>query len=121
MVQWVKNLTAVEAVAPSLAQCSGLKDLTLLQLHCRSLLWLRFNPWPYAVCHRCGHKIKKKKKSTVEMSLNFTINLLWESVGDSLYNNSYITILLSFQFESYAVKSLRWAIISSFNKYFLDA
>ena len=55
------------------------------------------------------------------MSLNFTINLLWESVRDSLYNNSYITILLSFQFESYAVKSLRWAIISSFNKYFLDA
>ena len=37
MAQWVKNLTAVawanaEAQVVSLAQCSGLKDLALLQL-----------------------------------------------------------------------------------------
>ena len=51
MVQWVKNLTAAaqviaEAWVQSLAQCSGLKDLTLLQLQRRSQLWLGFNPWP---------------------------------------------------------------------------
>ena len=45
MSQWVKNLTAAaqvtaEAKVRSLARCSGLKDLTLLQLQ------LGFNPWP---------------------------------------------------------------------------
>ena len=51
MVQWVKNLTevaqvAAEAQAPSPAQYSGLKDLALLQLQCRSQLQLGFNPLP---------------------------------------------------------------------------
>ena len=41
MVQWVKNPTAmtqvtVEAQVQSQAQCSGLKDLALPQLWCRS-------------------------------------------------------------------------------------
>ena len=51
MAQWVKNLTAVgwvtmEAWVQSLAQCSGLKDLALLQL------WLRFNPWQDAAINK---------------------------------------------------------------------
>ena len=51
MAQWVKNLTAAARV-PLKAQVrfptwgSGLKDLALLQLRCRSQLWLGFNPWP---------------------------------------------------------------------------
>ena len=50
MAQWVKNLTAVARVAAvvhvqSLARHSGLKHLELLQLQCRSQLWLRFTPW----------------------------------------------------------------------------
>ena len=45
VAQWVKNLTAaawvaVKVWAQSLTQCSGLKDLVLLQL------WLGFNSWP---------------------------------------------------------------------------
>ena len=47
MAQWVKNPTVVvwitvEVWVQSLAWCSKLKDLVLLQL------WLRFNPWPSA-------------------------------------------------------------------------
>ena len=43
VVQWVKNPTAATQVTakagvPSLAWCSGLKNLALLQL------WLRFSP-----------------------------------------------------------------------------
>ena len=52
-MQWIKNLTAVawvaaEALAPSPAPCSGLKDpaLLLLLLQHRSQLWLRSDPWP---------------------------------------------------------------------------
>ena len=49
MVQWVKNPTAValvsaEAQVWSPAPQSGLKDVSLLQVRCRSQLWLRFNP-----------------------------------------------------------------------------
>ena len=45
MVQWVKNPTAVSGIAieaqvPSPAQCSGLQDMALLQLHHRSQLQL---------------------------------------------------------------------------------
>ena len=45
VVQWVKNLTVAAQVTAevwvqSLTQCSGLKDLALLQLQ------LRFDPWP---------------------------------------------------------------------------
>ena len=51
MVQWVKNLTAVARVAaevqvPSPAWCSGLKNLVLPQLCCRSQLQLGFDLWP---------------------------------------------------------------------------
>ena len=45
MVQWAKNLSAVaqvpvEALVPSLAQRSGLKDLVLPQLQLGFSLWL---------------------------------------------------------------------------------
>ena len=51
MAQWVKNPTAMAWVAEelqvrSLASHSGLKDLALSQLWCRSMLRLRFDPWP---------------------------------------------------------------------------
>ena len=50
MAQWVNSSTAaapvtVEVQVQSLATQSGLKDLMLPQLWCRSQLWLRFNPW----------------------------------------------------------------------------
>ena len=53
--QWVKNPTAVAQVTveeqvQSLAQHSGLKDLVLLQLQCRSQPWLGFNSWPGSFC-----------------------------------------------------------------------
>ena len=51
MAQWVKNLTAeaqvtAESWVQSPAQHSGLKYPALLQLQCRSQLWLRFSLWP---------------------------------------------------------------------------
>ena len=51
MALWVKNLTAAawadaEAQVRSPAQCTGLKDLVLLQLHHRLQLRLEFSPWP---------------------------------------------------------------------------
>ena len=39
-------LVAAEVQVPSLAQCSELKDLALLQLWRRLHLWFRFNTWP---------------------------------------------------------------------------
>ena len=50
VAKWVKNLTAglqftVEVRVQSLAQDSGLKDLLLPQLQCKSQLWLRFHLW----------------------------------------------------------------------------
>ena len=63
MAQWVKNLTvaalaAAEVHAQSLAWCSGLKVLELLQLQCRSQLWLGCNPWPRNF-HIVGVAVKK--------------------------------------------------------------
>ena len=51
MAQWVKNMIAVAQVAVEVrvrypAQYTGLKDLVLPQLWCRSQLQLRFKPWP---------------------------------------------------------------------------
>ena len=54
MAQWTKNPTVLTASAlvavavwvRSLAQCSELKYLALLQLQCRLQLWLRFSPCP---------------------------------------------------------------------------
>ena len=51
MAQWVKNLTLVawvtaEEQVSSLAWCSRLMHLVLLQQQHRLRLWLRFNPWP---------------------------------------------------------------------------
>ena len=72
LVQRVKNLIAAalvtkEAWVWSLAQHSGLKDLALLQLWCRSQLWLRFSPWPgnfHMPQMWLGKKKKKKKDVT---------------------------------------------------------
>ena len=62
MAHWVKNFTAVAQVATevqvqSLAWCSGLKELALLQLWCNLQLWLGFDPWP----HTAGVAKKEKK------------------------------------------------------------
>ena len=51
VAQWVKKPTAVAQVSKKVqVQCpawhSGLKDLALPQLWCRSHLWLRFIPCP---------------------------------------------------------------------------
>ena len=51
VVQWVKNLTAVAEWLRSVQKCRfnpwlELKDLVLLQLRCRMMLWLPFSPWP---------------------------------------------------------------------------
>ena len=51
MAHCIKNLTAVSQVAAEaqvrfLALHSGLKDLVLPRLQCRSQLWLGFSPWP---------------------------------------------------------------------------
>ena len=51
LAQWVKNPIAVawvttETQVQSSAQCSGLKDLALLQLWHRWQLWFTFSPWP---------------------------------------------------------------------------
>ena len=42
VAQWDKNPTE----AQDWPGCSGLKDLALPQVRCRSQLWLRFNLWP---------------------------------------------------------------------------
>ena len=68
MAQWVKNLTAVAQVpaevrVPSLAQRSRLKDPVLLQLWCRSQLWLGFSTWPpQELPHAMGVALKRKEK-----------------------------------------------------------
>ena len=53
MAQWVKNLTAAiwvaaEAQVQSLAPCSGLKDLTLLQLQDATQIQFPAQEFPYA-------------------------------------------------------------------------
>ena len=68
LVQWVKNLTAVAQVAAevrieSSAQPSRLKDPVLLQLRCRSHLWLRLNPWSRNFHMPRVWPLKKKKKN----------------------------------------------------------
>ena len=71
MVQWVKNLTTAARViakmrVQSSAQSSGLKDMVLRQLWCRSQLQLGFNPWPrnfhMSQCSRRKKGRKKKRK-----------------------------------------------------------
>ena len=64
MVQWVKNLTAAACVPEEVCFCylsqhRGLKDPAFPQLQCRTVMWLRFNPWPRNF-HMpwCSHKIK---------------------------------------------------------------
>ena len=64
VAQWVKNPTAViliivEMWVQSQACCSGLKDLTLLQMWCRSQLWLGFSPWPGELSYASGVAVKK--------------------------------------------------------------
>ena len=77
MAQWVKNLivaarVAAEVRVPSLAWSSGLKDLVLLQLQCRSQFGLKFNLWPreltYAVIEFIKIKNKKIKKRVRDIS-----------------------------------------------------
>ena len=63
MVQWAKNPTAVAWVVAEMrvespAGYSGLKFPVLLQLQCRSQLWLRFNPWPRELPYAVGVTIK---------------------------------------------------------------
>ena len=66
MAQWVKPTSvaqvATEAQDQSPAQRSGLKDLALPQLWCRSQLQLRFNPWPWNFHMLQVRPLKKKKK-----------------------------------------------------------
>ena len=63
----------VEAQIQSLAQCSGLKDLVLLQLWCRSQLHSDsiLGPWqlPYAMGVAMKKKIKKKRKEKLQWTL----------------------------------------------------
>ena len=65
MAQCVKNLTAVpqvtvEVQVQTLSQCGQLKELALLQLQCRSQLWIQSLAWelPYTL----GAAIKKQQQ-----------------------------------------------------------
>ena len=73
--QRVKNpRTAAQAAAEvqvqSPAQRSGLKDLALPQLRCRSTLWLGFSPW-LGLPDAAGAAIKKKKNLQFLLQKNF--------------------------------------------------
>ena len=81
VVQWVKNpitmaWVAVELEVQSLAQCSRVKDLALLQLLHNSQLWLRFNPWAQEFLYATGAAIKIKFKNVK--------NIHWRK--DSVFN-----------------------------------
>ena len=59
----------------------GKKDLALPQLHCRSKLQLRFNPWPGdSICHAVAKKEKKGDIIIIIIDLTneiFLINYLF--------------------------------------------
>ena len=82
MALWVQTLTAATWIAAEVRvqfsdQHSGLKDPALLQLLCRSQLWLRFSPWPgNSICLVCGLKSKKKKKKFMVILGNDLLSLL---------------------------------------------
>ena len=85
MAQWVKNLTiaawvATEAQVESLAWYSGLKDPMLLQLWCRSQLWLGFSPWPGNF--HLWQVWLFKKKSTTRRTPTKTISRLEDNRKD---------------------------------------
>ena len=66
MAQWVKNLTAVARVAAEVrvrspAQCSGLKDPAVSQLHHRSAAAAQIQPLPQELPYAVGAVIKFKK------------------------------------------------------------
>ena len=80
MVQWVKNLTAVDWLSTevwvlSLAQCSGFKDPALLQLWQKSQLWLGFNPWP-GYLHMPKKRKKREREEKKSVNVIFLINRL---------------------------------------------
>ena len=68
MVQWVRNPTVAawvttEVWVHSQASHSRLGDLALLQLQCRTWLWLGFKSLAQELTYAMGVAIKKKKKA----------------------------------------------------------
>ena len=75
VMKWVKNPTAVaqvtgEVQVQSLALRSRLKDLVLLLLQYRALLWLGFDLWLRNFQMPWVQPLKKKKKKDANNEIN---------------------------------------------------
>ena len=75
VMKWVKNPTAVaqvtgEVQVQSLALRSRLKDLVLLLLQYRALLWLEFDLWLRNFQMPWVQPLKKKKKKDTNNEIN---------------------------------------------------